>query len=324
MSGRNGESPEPPRQRRGRVENREQRTREAPRGRYRERDDSEERSRSRQRSREHRGRRLRSPSFSNSGSDTEGEEYRSEDFSGQDLSSEENSEGEENPIETDKQEDTSQKEVKAPENDKFGPCLSKEEMKSMMGESKRVDDKPVTLAINPALVDTFNKKLMAGGKWSRDTWEEVEDKYRLSKEQQLKLEPPTLKGTKLYAAMRDKEKSWDKKYMLCHRNNRHLVKLGLRQYELYMVAAKAAETWQPPVVYKEDGSLEQEFMLKAIGDFKVKVVLNRDRLYNFHNPRCRSLTKKSRTMRRSTCTWFRWRTSKGAGTLLRSSYSKGE
>ena len=277
MAGRNGESPEPPRQHRGRVEARQQGTMEAPRGRYREREASEERSRSRDRH----GRRQRSPSFSDSGSDMDSEDYRSDDYSERDLSNDENSDREENPIETGKQEDASQKEVKPPENDKFGPCLSKEEMKSMMGESKRVDEKPVTMAINPALVDTFNKHLMAGGKWSRDTWEEIEDKYRLSKEQQQKLDPPTLKGTRLYAAMREKEKSWDKKYMLCHRNNRHLVKLGLRQYELYMVASKVAEAWKPPVTIKEDGSLEPEFTLAVNSDFKVKVVLNRDCLCNF-------------------------------------------
>ena len=281
MAGRNEESHQPPkaRQHRGR-ENRE-RDPEAPRGRYKRRDSSEDNSGSRQRSRDRHGRRQRSPSFSNSESDTDGEDFRSDDYSGQEFSNYENSEEEENLIEADKQENASQK---PPENDKFGPCLSREEMKAMMGESKRVDEKPVTLAINPALVDSFNKKLMAGGKWNRETWDEVEDKYRLSKEQQLKLEPPTLKGTKLYAAMKDKEKSWDKKYMLCHRNNRHLVKLGLRQYELYMVASKSAEAWKPPTVYKDDGTLDQEFMLAVSGDFKVRVIINRECLCNFPQP----------------------------------------
>ena len=70
-------------------------------------------------------------------------------------------------------------------------------MKVLLGESKRVDEKAVTLTINPALIETFSKTLMGGGRWVKEAWDDMEDKYRLSKDQQVKIDPPTLKRTKL-------------------------------------------------------------------------------------------------------------------------------
>ena len=111
---------------------------------------------------------------------------------------------------------------------------------------------------------------MGGGRWNKEAWDDMEDKYRLSKDQQVKIDPPTLKGTKLYAVMKDRERTWDKKYLTCHANHRHLVKVGLRQYELLMVGGKAMEAWTPPTVYEEGGSLSKEFQLAVVGDFKVE------------------------------------------------------
>ena len=230
--------------------------------RQRGRSESEDNSRSRERRRSRSGdrrRRQRSPSTS-SGTplDSDRGGWTSGSETGSDWAGSEEEEKDQTPEEA------------TPEKDSFGPSLSKDEMKVLLGEAKRVDDKPVTLTINPALIDTFSKNLMGGGRWSRETWDDMEDKYRLSKEQQVKLDPPTLKGTKLFAALRDKERTWDKKYMHCHMNHRHLVKLGLRQYELFMVAEKAVEAWKPPTVYEEGDTLSKEFQLAVTGDFKVE------------------------------------------------------
>ena len=243
--------------------------------RQRGKSESEDNSRSRDRGRSRSGdrrRRQRSPSSSSgtpSDSDRGGWPSGSESGSDPGWAGSDEEEREQTPGEGDKQGMDRQQEA-TPEKDSFGPSLSKDEMKVLLGGAKRVDDKAVTLTINPALIDAFSKNLMGGGKWNGQTWDDMEDKYRLSKEQQAKLDPPTLKGTKLFAAMRDKERTWDKKYMLCHINHRHLVKLGLRQYELFMVAEKAVEAWTPPTVYEEDDTLSKEFQLAVVGDFKVE------------------------------------------------------
>ena len=149
------------------------------------------RSRDRRRSRSgDRRRRQRSPSTSSgTPSDSDRDNWASRSESG-------SSQGWENSDEEEKEQTTGEK-VTTPEKDSFGPSLSKDEMNVMLGEAKRVDEKAVTLTINPALIDTFSKTLMGGGRWSRETWDDMEDKYRLSKEQQVKIDPPTLKRTKL-------------------------------------------------------------------------------------------------------------------------------
>ena len=76
--------------------------------------------------------------------------------------------------------------------------------------------------------------------------------------------------------MKDKERPWDKKYLLCHMNHRHLVKVGLRQYELLMVAGKAMEAGTPPAVYEEGDTLSNEFQLAVVGDFKVECWKGKD------------------------------------------------
>ena len=60
---------------------------------------------------------------------------------------------------------------------------------------RTVEDRPVTLRINDALLGAYFSNVLAPGQCERRTRKDFSFKYWMSEEQQRRLQVPTLKGT---------------------------------------------------------------------------------------------------------------------------------
>ena len=99
--------------------------------------------------------------------------------------------------------------------------------------SRRVDERRVTLVLHPALVKAYHQNLLGTGVWEKKARLEMKSRYYLGEEQKTAMAPPSLRGSKLYTAVRSTETSGLGKAMLdAHTEVRSSAKILLRVYEM--------------------------------------------------------------------------------------------
>ena len=139
-----------------------------------------------------------------------------------------------------------------PSKDDHGPAISKEQLKALLKAARRVDDKEVTLTLNPAIIEMFKAELLGGGKWASKARRAMQEKYYLSKEQYADMEPPSLKNSPLYTAVENLDWGLGKTLLDIHQLFRATTGLALREYETF-VAVKEQNVWSPVDVLDEVG-----------------------------------------------------------------------
>ena len=151
--------------------------------------------------------------------------------------------------------------------DKFGPSMEKDDLLELMKETKRIDDKEPTIKLNDAMIETFHKELLGKGAWTKKYRTAMKDKYWLSRAQRSVMEAPTMRGTKIYTAVKGFDfRGLGKTLLGMHEQVRDVVKLGLREYEIVLKASKESRDWAPVDTHDQDNKLLPEYTLAAPDD----------------------------------------------------------
>ncbi len=113
-------------------------------------------------------------------------------------------------------------------------------------------------------------QLLGGGTWGTKAKRDMKEKYFLSRKQHDALEPPSLKGTKLYTAVKGFDfGSYGKALSDVHQQTRSLAKLALREHETFSVAGKEMDGWELPDIKDDDGNLVKPYALTPAKQFRV-------------------------------------------------------
>ena len=133
-----------------------------------------------------------------------------------------------------------------PRADRFGEPVVTPALFSVFKGYKRADGKEATLFISPAMIDLFKKNLLGEGRWNSEARDDMEDKYRLSREQARLLAPPSLKGTKLsVAADESADFGYAKQMFGLHQHSRDVVAISLRMHMFAIKAGIDFSGWGP-------------------------------------------------------------------------------
>ena len=136
---------------------------------------------------------------------------------------------------------------------------------------RTVEDRPVTLHINDALLGAYFSKVLAPGQWERRTRKDFSFKYWMSEDQQRRLQVPTLKGTRIFSAVKSVENSGAGKSALeAHEAVRVASKLALRAYEAATALHQKMEGFGPTKIYQENGGVVPELRLLRADSFTME------------------------------------------------------
>ena len=166
--------------------------------------------------------------------------------------------------------------------DDFGPPVSKDTMAALLKTAKRVDEREPTLCLSAAVIDTFRNDLLGGGTWGKKAKEAMSNKYYLSRKQYNLMEAPSLKGTRLYTAVRGMDFSGLGKTLLeIHQRARDLAKIGLREYEVILTIGGQMKEWSATAIQEgegEDRRLLPEFALIEPKDITIDPVADSSKI----------------------------------------------
>ena len=155
--------------------------------------------------------------------------------------------------------------------DDLGPAMDEKALADLLKGKKRVDEKPVTLRLNKAMIDMFNLKLVGEGRWNKEAQEDMRDKYYLSQEQLESLEPASLKRTRLHMQGLDfgglGKTMWN-----LHKSARDVAKVALREHEVILCYKEDFTGWGPEAakVWDSDGHLTGAFSMPNVADTAVE------------------------------------------------------
>ena len=87
----------------------------------------------------------------------------------------------------------------------------------------------------------YFQTLLGGGTWTVKVRKKMREKYFLSRDQYIKMEAPTLRGTKLNMAVKGVNFSSISKTLLnLHQQARDMVKLGLQEQKILLCNSRRA------------------------------------------------------------------------------------
>ena len=146
-------------------------------------------------------------------------------------------------------------------------------MAALLKSAKRVDEREPTLCLSAAIIDTFRNDLLGGGTWGKKAREAMTNKYYLSRKQYSLMEAPSLKGTRLYTAVKGMDFSGLGKTLLdIHQKARDLAKIGLREYKVILCIGGQMKEWTATDVQEGEGEnrrLLPEYALIEPKDIKL-------------------------------------------------------
>jgi len=131
--------------------------------------------------------------------------------------------------EAEKEGETAPATDRAPLPDSYGFTAS---AAAIAGVGRCIDTRNVGIALNPQLVMTYKEELLGRGQWGRKARKTMSEKYWLSQEQRSLLEPPSVRGSKIFWAVRGQEmKGIGREMLATHDSMRNGIKIELRMYE---------------------------------------------------------------------------------------------
>ena len=164
------------------------------------------------------------------------------------------------------EEETAAAAERAPPPDNYGFTA---DAAAIAGVGRRIDARNVGIALNHQLVKTYKEELLGRGQWGRKARKTMAEKYWLSQEQRSLLEPPSLRGSKIFWAVRGQElKGIGRELLATHDSMRNGIKIELRMYEGLLSLHQRIKAWTPWEV--EAGPGRRRFpRLPAIKEFGI-------------------------------------------------------
>ena len=112
--------------------------------------------------------------------------------------------------------------------------------------------------------------LLGGGAWTAKSKKKFKKKYFVSREQYVKMEAPSLKGTKLYSAIRGIDTGGPSRTLFAlHQGVRDVAKLGLKEYENLLAMSTVTKDWEGVVTHDDQNNLLAEYRPWQPSDFTI-------------------------------------------------------
>ena len=146
--------------------------------------------------------------------------------------------------------------TKRPPQDLCGAQLSKRDLREELKLVKRVDDISPNIKLNPELIAKFHKTLLGGGQWVSKVRKTMRERYYLPHDQYMRMEAPSLRGSKLNMAIRGLDFGTLGKTLLnLHQNTRDVMKIALRSHEILLSNSRKARKWEPIETHDAKGGI---------------------------------------------------------------------